>query len=129
MTRNEMKDTNLQVALRKLGITIDEMWEMTNKCEVLDIDFTSVARKESNIHGYGMFAKKNIHDEEFVGIAFVDGRYKTSIGRYTNHANNPNVKFLYIDNKNIIAVAVENIKEGEELFVDYSSHTLNPEFL
>lgn len=123
-----MKDTNLQVALRKLGITIDEMWEMTNKCEVLDIDFTSVVKKESNIHGYGMFAEKNIYDEEVIGVALVDGRYKTSIGRYTNHANNPNVKFLYIDNKNIIAVAVEYIKEGEELFVDYSSHTLNPEF-
>ena len=124
-----MRDTNLQVALRKLGITIDEMWDMTNKCEVLDIDFTSVVRKESDIHGYGMFAKKNIYDEDVIGIAFVDGRYKTSIGRYTNHANNPNVKFLYIDNKNIIAVAVGYIKEGEELFVDYSSHTLNPEFL
>ena len=72
-----MRDTNLQVALRKLGITIDEMLDMTNKCEVLDIDFTSVVRKDSDIHGYGMFAKKNIYDEDVIGIAFVDGRYKT----------------------------------------------------
>jgi len=71
--RNEMKDTNLQVVLRKLGITIDEMWEMTNKCEVLDIDFTIVVKKESNIHGYGMFAEKNIYDEEVIGVILYDG--------------------------------------------------------
>jgi len=123
------RDTNLQVALDKLDITIDELWEMTNSGDVLDVDFPSVVRKKSKVHGYGMFATQDIAGGDVIGAALVDGTYKTYLGRYVNHANSPNVKFLYLDAQNAVAMAVEDVSEGEELFVDYPSHMLSPELL
>lgn len=123
------RDTNLQVALDKLDITIDELWEMTNSGDVLDVDLPSVVRKESKVHGYGMFATQDIAGGDVIGAALVGGTYKTYLGRYVNHANSPNVKFLYRDAQNAVAMAVEDVAEGEELFVDYPSHMLSPELL
>jgi len=123
------RDTNLQVALDKLELTIDDMWEMTNKGDVLDVDFLSAVRKKSKVHGYGMFATQDIEQGDVIGAALVDGTHKTFLGRYTNHANNPNIKFLYIDSHNAVAIAVEDISEGEELFADYPSHMLSPELI
>tara|TARA_R110002020_G_scaffold7161_3_gene30310 strand:+ start:4383 stop:4769 length:387 start_codon:yes stop_codon:yes gene_type:complete len=123
------RDTNLQVALDKLELTIDDMWEMTNKGDVLDVDFLSAVRKKSKVHGYGMFAMQDIEQGDVIGAGLVDRTHKTFLGRYTNHANNPNIKFLYTDSHNAVAIAVEDISEGEELFVDYPSHILNPELL
>ena len=128
MTLTE-RDTNLQVALDKLELTIDDMWEMTNKGDVLDVDFPSAVRKESKVHGYGMFATQDIEQGDVIGAGLVDGTHKTFLGRYTNHANTPNIKFLYINSDNAVAIAVEDIAGGEELFVDYPSHILNPELL
>ena len=122
-------DAGLQIALDKLGITIDELWEITNKGDVVDVDFPSVVRKESKVHGYGMFATQDIAEGDVIGAALVEGTYKTYLGRYVNHANKPNIKILYLDTQNAIAMAVEDIVEGEELFLDYPSHMLNPELL
>tara|TARA_R100000742_G_C4279180_1_gene103145 strand:- start:1718 stop:2107 length:390 start_codon:yes stop_codon:yes gene_type:complete len=114
--------------LKKIGVTEEEMTEITHNCKVIKFPNDSVKRKKSKIHGYGMFAKVNIKSGEIIGLASINALHKTYIGRYTNHSSIPNVEFLYLDNYDTIALAKRKIKKGEELLVDYSNHLLNPKF-
>jgi SET domain-containing protein len=98
--------------------------------------------KKSPIHGYGVFAQKNIKKGEIVedccclvfdsteecliDYAFAFGRKSmvlTGFGCLYNHSENNNVSHE-LDQKNRMVTfkARHAIKKGEELFIDYGKH-------
>jgi hypothetical protein len=78
----------------------------------------------SNIDGKGVFATGNIEANEIIAFARIDGK-RTPVGRYTNHAKNPNAIMVLLDNGNINLVATQAITGckggdlGEEITIDY----------
>ena len=93
--------------------------------KVIDIENDIYFKQKSSIHGYGIFAKKDINKNDIIGVALRfenNEKYRSYIGRFTNHSNFKNTIFKEVDNKHVIAKCVKNIKEGEEILVDYRDH-------
>lgn len=104
----------------------------------------SIIVKKSPIHGYGVFADEDILSGEVIEESHVIRIQKEDIslnnycyegkgeGEYLlpfgcgciyNHARNPNAKFS-IDAKHDLLIfrARENIRKGEEIFIDYGKN-------
>jgi SET domain-containing protein len=100
--------------------------------------------KDSKIHGLGLFSKKFIPNGFVLGAGEIDkslaGEYEKKdlygvydkkyeqlnifqIGgsRYINHCLEPNVAYQ-IEEKMIIAIAIKDIKPGEEITLNYIDH-------
>ena len=93
--------------------------------EVIHLENDFYIKKKSNIHGYGIFAKKNINKGDNIGIAVGhknDKKYRTYIGRYINHSCNNNAIFKKIDSYNITSICAKDISKDEEILVDYRDH-------
>ncbi len=125
----QKKSFDIQYVLDKLNLTIEELDTLSDTGPVIDVKSYLAERKKSNIHGDGMFAKTKILKGNFIGMASVDNTYKTYLGRYTNHSSNPNIAFIYNESNDLLAKALKDIQEGEELFLDYTSHFLTPKWL
>ena len=88
-----------------------------------------VCLKDSNIHGIGLFAKQNILKDTF--IHYTHGyhrRYKDWINlvpncKYNHSKENENCEIV-IEDKVIKMVASKDIREGEELLVDYTKNEI-----
>jgi hypothetical protein len=84
--------------------------------------FDALRLGESEIQGRGMFATRSIHDGELIAPMRIC-RMRTPAGRFTNHSPTPNAKAVAPDIHNplsdLIMVAVRQIREGEEVKVDY----------
>jgi SET domain-containing protein len=119
---------DIQYVLDKLNISIEDLDSLSETGPVIDVKSSFVERKKSIIHGYGMFAKENIPKGNIIGMASIDNTYKTYLGRYTNHSSSPNIYFLYTRTNDIVVQAMKDIQKGEELFLDYTCHFLNPEY-
>ena len=123
--------SDIEVALKDLGITLDQLNTITNTGIVINIPLDNVELKNSPIHGLGLFATENIPPHTIIGQVLIDV-YKTQLGRYTNHSLTPNIVFVYVKEPedevwdNIIAISTKMILKKEELLVDYRSHILNP---
>lgn len=126
---NQKNKFDIQPALDALNITIEELDELSETGSVVRINYESVYCKQSDVHGYGMFAKKDIAKGEIIGMASIDNKYKTYLGRYTNHSNYPNICFLYNETNDLVAKATQAISKEEELFLNYSLHIISPEKL
>lgn len=50
---------------------------------------------------------------------FIDGKGRENTARYINHACLPNTEAVNYDDEKIIIEALRNIKEGEEITLDY----------
>ena len=120
---------DIQYVLDKLNLTLEELDKLSDTGPVIDVKSYITERKKSNIHGYGMFAKTKILKNDLIGMASIDNTYKTYLGRYTNHSANPNISFLYNQSNDLLAKALQDIEAGEQLFLDYTSHFLNPQYL
>ena len=95
--------------------------------KVIDIENDIYFKQKSSIHGYGIFAKKDINKNDIIGVALRfenNEKYRSYIGRFTNHSNSKNIIFKELDSGDVIAVCIKNIKEGEEILVDYRDHFL-----
>ena len=107
----------------------------------------SLTIKQSGIDGLGLFAKEGIGQETDLGMCHVElGQLiiRTPLGGFINHSNTPNcgkVKFLMtrqewnhrtdlpnnkfnIDFKKWNLVTLQDIKEGEELTVQYTFYNI-----
>lgn len=79
---------------------------------------------DSKIEGKGVFATGPISAGEPIGPARIAG-LRTPLGRYTNHAKNPNAMMILLDNDDICMVATREISGckggdlGEEITIDY----------
>lgn len=78
----------------------------------------------SPIHGHGVFLTSPVVEGEIIAPARL-GRYRTPVGRYTNHSPTPNAKFVGFETGDIYLVASRAIdgcrggQLGEEVTVDY----------
>jgi len=81
-------------------------------------EVTSVTFGPSKIHGTGAFSTLNIE----MGSCVVPIRIKdkrTPAGWLINHSCRPNVAYVCLDDKSLMAVALKEIKVGDEICVDY----------
>lgn len=80
--------------------------------------------RDSVIEGKGVFLSAPVDADEVIAPARIDG-FRTPAGRYTNHAKNPNAKFVKDQSGDIWLVAIRRISgcvggsQGEEVTVDY----------
>jgi len=84
----------------------------------------------SNIHGHGLIAIQDIPKGTTVGKSHIGmGRVNnkvlcgniTEIGSFQNHSNKPNCKLSIIRN-DIYSVTTTDIKQGEELVIDFTKN-------
>ena len=93
--------------------------------KVIDVKNSLYTKKKSNIHGFGIFAKKDINKNETIGVALGfnnSEKYRSYIGRFTNHSNIKNAILKELDCGDVVAICVKDIKNGEEILVDYRDH-------
>lgn len=121
--------TEIEYALRDLGLTMEQLEYLTEQGEVLEFEIDRVEKRQSDIHGYGMFATEDIPAQTLIGLGSVNYKYKTLLGRYTNHSINPNCLFVYLANNDVVMISLRDISSGEELLIDYRDHLLNPQYL
>ena len=82
--------------------------------------------KQSEIDGYGIFAKENISKDTELGITHVWalGKWiRTPLGGFINHSNNPNAKGVMknADGTNYrVLTVMRDIKAGEEITFFYT---------
>jgi hypothetical protein len=86
---------------------------------------------ESNIHGMGLIATKDISDDtdlglSHIGIGFVNERLVAGeameIGQFQNHNRNPNcINRIVRDNLHMITT--KDVKCGEELTIDFTKNS------
>jgi hypothetical protein len=80
--------------------------------------------RDSAIEGKGVFLSAPVDCGEVIAPARIDGM-RTPAGRYTNHAKDPNAKFVKDESGDIWLVATRRIagcvggSQGEEVTVDY----------
>ena len=74
----------------------------------------------SDIHGDGVIATKDIKKDCLLGMVseFIPIE-RTELGRYLNHDNNGNCKVNGGDDDKYWCSTIRDIKEGDELTVDY----------
>ena len=108
--------------LSDLNCSEEKMQEVTNMLEVVSLYNPYVERKNSNIHGYGMFANKLIKKNTIIGLGTINGIFKTYIGRYTNHSSNPNIEFKFLNNEDAIALALKDIQKNKSNIKKYHKY-------
>ena len=87
--------------------------------------------KKSKINGLGVFATKDINNNNVLGVSHIkdlkaeNGYWRTPLGGFINHSTNPNCKKS--KNKftnNLYLKAIRDIKKGEELTVYYTLYPM-----
>ena len=99
----------------------------------------SLTIKQSGINGLGLFAKEGIGQGTNLGMSHVEigsGIIRTPMGGFINHSNDANTvkvelridekddPLLKIATKKWNLVALQDIKEGEELTVKYTFYNV-----
>jgi hypothetical protein len=82
--------TGYKGMLKDLGLTQGQLSFITHSGKVLEFISDIYYKKESNIHGEGIFSKKNITKGDIIGLGSIDTKHKTILGRYVNHSDNNN---------------------------------------
>ena len=99
----------------------------------------SLTIKSSGINGLGLFAKEFIVRGTNLGMSHIklgDKIYRTPLGGFINHSNNPNcvkavLRFTDEDDPKLIInymkwnlIVIDDIQEGEELTVKYTFYKI-----
>ena len=115
--------------LKDLKVTQKQLDHITSSNKVIEFKSDTYYKDKSKIHGIGVFAAKNILKNDLIGVGSIDKKYKTILGRDTNHSDNNNAIFYYLKNDDVIMVAKKDIKEKEEILINYRDHILNKIYL
>ena len=89
-----------------------------------------VTIKESSIEGLGLFATEDISENTLIGRIHVpnekedNGYFRTPLGGFGNHSNNPNCTKLLMEDGSWWIVAIQNIKIDEEITWRYTLYTI-----
>lgn len=112
--------TALTQKQKELRQVISQMRTARTKVQPESYEF-----KESSVHGLGSFATRDIKAGEELSLYYLNlledipSYQRTDFCRWTNHSHiNENVSLIENDG-NFTAHAFKEIKEGEELFIDY----------
>tara|TARA_R110000824_G_scaffold264815_1_gene453643 strand:+ start:233 stop:652 length:420 start_codon:yes stop_codon:yes gene_type:complete len=112
--------------LKEIGATKKEMDFLVNMGNVKETSSDIYHKSNSKIHGIGVFASKNIKKGKIIGDVSINGKYRTTLGRWVNHSKDNNIIFSYKeDNVNMIATSINDIKAGEEIVTNYRHHVSN----
>ena len=99
----------------------------------------SLTIKTSKVNGLGLFAKENIAQATNLGMTHIkigDNIFRTPLGGFINHANDPNcvkVELLMtnhddpkakFDYKKWNLVTIKDIQQGEELTLKYTFYDI-----
>tara|TARA_R110002012_G_scaffold95868_1_gene231428 strand:+ start:46 stop:459 length:414 start_codon:yes stop_codon:yes gene_type:complete len=93
--------------------------------KVVNIKNQMYYKAKSNIHGYGVFALKNIKKDDTIGVVIKlenKIKYRSYLGRFANHSNLKNALFKELKSGEVIAICIKEITAGEEILVDYRNH-------
>jgi hypothetical protein len=71
----------------------------------------------SSIHGLGVFTMRHVQPGDEIGPARLDGK-RTPIGRYTNHAAEPNCEMIR-RGQDLYVIARKEILHNREVTLDY----------
>lgn len=71
----------------------------------------------SDLHGIGLFSKKQFKANEYICKSAIDNQ-RTIAGRYSNHSVNPNAEMV-LDGKDFILKAIKPIYENQEITTNY----------
>ena len=115
--------------LRDLNITKEQLNNITLSGEVLEFKSDSYYKDNSDIYNIGVFALKDILKNDIIGIGSIDNKYKTILGRYTNHSDDNNARFYHLKNNDVIMVAEKDIVKDSEILINYRDHILNKIYL
>jgi len=103
----------------------DSGWELGDPPNPLELHDPNYKFKDSSLHGKGSFASKDIKEDEVIGLYLMNlleeevAYQRTDFCRLTNHSHkNQNVRMEEMDG-NLYAVATRDIKEDEEILMDY----------
>ena len=87
--------------------------------------------KKSKINGLGVFATKDINNNNVLGVSHIqdrkaeDGYWRTPLGGFVNHSSNPNCKKSENKfTKNLYLTTIKKIKKGEELTMYYTLYPM-----
>lgn len=114
--------TGFEGMLKDFNITKEDLETITKTGEVLEFYSRLYEKRKSDIHGYGVFAKRNISKGQVIGLGTIDAYYKTTLGRYTNHSDDNNAKFYFLHNNDMVMVAEKDIIIGSEILINYRHH-------
>lgn len=79
----------------------------------------------SQIHGWGLVARKNLpkgYDIGILSVIFPNVFQDTAYGRYINHSEQPNVELYHVQEGDYIKVGgklSQDVAQGEEIAADY----------
>lgn len=108
--------------LCEFGITLGFVdARMRDTSDLIETDgcFRKMMMAPSSIHGIGVFATTDLVDGEIIAPARRDWK-RCIAGRFTNHSHDPNAVFIPTGvGDGIDMVAIKDIKEGDEITVDY----------
>lgn len=113
--------------LDELGITEELVREQSeNESDQIPMPLGSYKFQlaASKIQGKGVFATADLLQDEVVGAARLNG-FRTPLGRFTNHAKNPNARMVKDDNGDIFLVMNKAISGcrggnlGDEITINY----------
>lgn len=113
--------------LKDLSLTKEQLDFITHSGEVLEFSSKTYYKDKSEIHGYGIFSKKDILKGDIIGLGSIDTIYKTILGRYVNHSDNKNAMFYYLKNGDVIMISEKHIPKNSEILIDYRDHTIKHE--
>lgn len=101
-----------------LGYSVDEVRKISeNTGDMIDVENNGIYIKDSDIEGQGVFSKKAFKPQEQIGTSRI-GFDRTQLGRYANHAFQPNAR-CEIMNNSLYFVAKQSIEADDEITVDY----------
>ena len=115
--------------LKDLSITKEQLNTITHTGVTIEFESDFYYKNKSNIHGYGVFALKNINKGDIIGVGSIDNKYKTTLGRFTNHSDLNNAMFYYLKNNDVVMLAIKNISKDTEILINYRDHVLNKIYL
>ena len=128
LTNSTSEDiTDYFQVLEEFGFNHDDVLvQVLNTEDQIEMPYGSwgFSLASSNIEGKGIFAASSFLEGDIVGPARIAGM-RTPLGRYTNHAKEPNAKMVLKDNGDIDLVMLKPITgnmggvSGEEITVDY----------
>lgn len=105
-----LADYGIPYSVAHAQATSDKFYSPTNP--------EGVEVKPSNIAGDGLFATKDYLIGDDICLARI-GEDRTEAGRYTNHSHRKNATFVFTATGDIALCAIEYIREGDEITVDY----------
>ena len=81
---------------------------------------------DSQVAGQGIFAREDIPVDTELGLSHIllEEIFRTPLGGFINHSDDPNCVKYPVDNKYYIKT-IRPIKAGEELFLKYTFYSVH----